>query len=339
MLLRLAYSLFCLNLFSVAVAAQTAPDIEAVATPPDAIVEKAATRDPRVVQQHYFLRNAEGGHGDLVAIEWLSVNPRVEGEGKLFRRELIKIDRTKHIIPERLHGVQREWHPNGKLKSESPYRMHRRDGLFRQWDEQGRLIAQYQITDGNGIERIYNSNGQLQREAVFKDNDENGPNYAFYPQTQRVLSQMENGTFVGSIFVFTGESLLEFKNRDSRGRPHGPQIQFDLRSPAQRANPGLGGGFSLAGGEYRWMVKGFDTGEAEYLKAMETDKTLLPYYKDVERYKEYVTPEIKAMLRKYMDMPRVKIPLEFDAKGEPLPAPAGTPMDTPVVGETNPLGM
>jgi len=305
--------------------AQTSPDIEAYGVPADALVFKGTTRIAGITTRTYYIRNADGSRGDLRCIEEFQGDMRTPGEGKRLSQKLFEIDNTFDIMPERLHGVQREWYLNGQLKSESPYRMNRPDGLFREWDEQGRLIAQYQISNGKGVRRNYNSNGVLVREAVLDDGDENGPIYAYYPRTQRVFGQMKNGMYTGAIFVFTGNKLLEFKNRNGEGVPHGPQIQFDLRSPEQKANPELGGGFSYAGGETRWLVNGFKVSEDEYAKAAAAEKTLLPYFKDVERYREYVTPEIKALLKKYMEMPRVKIPLEFDARGEPVVAPPNTP--------------
>lgn len=305
--------------------AQTAPDIEAFAIPADALTQNFNSRDPYVISTRYFLRNPDGSKGDLVAIEYFHDDIRLKGDEKLIKRELYKVDSKKKLVPNRLNGVQREWYLNGQLKSEEPYRMHREDGLFRYWDEQGHLTSQYQMADGNGIVRMYNANGQLEKEEVHKDNYANGPRYSFYPRTTRVLSQMSHDEFVGPLFFFTGSKLLKILFRDLKGRPHGPQIMYDLRSPKQKENPDLGGGFAYAGGENKWVIYDLEASEEDYAKFAATDKTLPPYYKDLERYKEYVTPEVTALLKKYIEMPRVKIPLEFDAKGEPIPASPDTP--------------
>src|SRR5205085_1084494 len=62
-----------------------------------------------------------------------------------------------------LHGVQREWHANGQLKSESPYRLGQRHGTSRQWNDEGRLLGSFVMRDGTGTFRMWYDNGLIER--------------------------------------------------------------------------------------------------------------------------------------------------------------------------------
>lgn len=70
-----------------------------------------------------------------------------------------------------------------------------------------------------------------------------------------------------------------------------------------------------------WRLNFKYVSEETYAKAAATDKTLPPYFKDTNQYKTLVTPEVKALIKRYRAMSPVKIPLEFGDKGEPVAAP------------------
>jgi len=59
-------------------------------------------------------------------------------------------ERLDGVLP---HGVHRQWHPNGALAMETPYDHGIIDGTVKQWDEDGKLIVQCNITKGTGVLR------------------------------------------------------------------------------------------------------------------------------------------------------------------------------------------
>jgi hypothetical protein len=64
----------------------------------------------------------------------------------------------------RKHGIARTWHRNGVLASKERFR----DGLLhcicRQWDESDRLLGEFEMNHGTGIQHEWHDNGQLKLE-------------------------------------------------------------------------------------------------------------------------------------------------------------------------------
>lgn len=67
------------------------------------------------------------------------------------------------------HGIVREWHRNGVLATEEPYQDGLRHGLSRAWDEHGKLLGKFKMVHGTGIVRSWHDNGQLQHEISLVD--------------------------------------------------------------------------------------------------------------------------------------------------------------------------
>ena len=304
--------------------AQTAPDLLTYSIPADAIKQSYNGPDLNIFRYRYFRRQADGTKGELVAMEYFT---KVGGEEKLVKRELYKKEPLDRVMPNYLHGVKREWYINGQLKSEEPYRMHVRDGLFRHWDEKGNLVGQYQINNGDGVLKIYNSKGQLLKEEHYKNNHVDGFKYEFYPPSEYVFGRLEQDNYQGPTVHYLGKRIVSMRFFGPDGRIHGPSVEFDLRNEEEKKDPDLGNGLAYAGEARRWYVDSRKVSEAEYAQAAATDKTLPPYFADIEQYKQFVTPEVFTLAEKYRTAPRIKIPLEFDANGEPVLAPP-TPIPT-----------
>ena len=64
----------------------------------------------------------------------------------------------------RRHGVARIWHKNGKRASEEPYENGLLHGVCRHWNEAGRLVGEYRMIHGTGLQRDWHDNGKLQIE-------------------------------------------------------------------------------------------------------------------------------------------------------------------------------
>jgi len=64
----------------------------------------------------------------------------------------------------RRHGVARIWHRNGKRASEEPYENGLLHGVCRHWNEAGRLVGEYRMIHGTGLQRDWHDNGKLQIE-------------------------------------------------------------------------------------------------------------------------------------------------------------------------------
>jgi antitoxin component YwqK of YwqJK toxin-antitoxin module len=280
-------------------------EISAYQIPPGAAKILVANMNPSETTYEYFLPNTDFKPTNnnyafmnkllknLVGIEFYK-------QGRLIKRELYR-DKKKH-------GIQREWYQNGRLKSESPYRNGVLDGTFKQWNEQGQLISQYRLTNGNGVARIFEDTGKLQREETFKNNQNNGIRVQYYT-TEKLYSLVwfTGDKKVGYGYSFYTEgNLRSMEHFNDRGELHGPYICYTSRGDTI---------------EKMWFVKDQEVTEAQYAAAAAKDPALPPYYEDTTKYREFVTPEVKALLEKYRTMPRVKIPLEFDAQGNPIPAP------------------
>jgi hypothetical protein len=64
----------------------------------------------------------------------------------------------------RRHGIVRVWHKIGVRASEEPYENGLLHGVCRHWNEAGRLVGEYRMIHGTGLQRDWHDNGKLQIE-------------------------------------------------------------------------------------------------------------------------------------------------------------------------------
>jgi hypothetical protein len=64
----------------------------------------------------------------------------------------------------RRHGIVRVWHKNGVRASEEPCENGLLHGVCRHWNEAGRLVGEYRMIHGTGLQRGWHDNGKLQIE-------------------------------------------------------------------------------------------------------------------------------------------------------------------------------
>lgn len=226
---------------------------------------------------------------------------------RLIKRELFKNGL--------MHDVQRDWHENGNIRSESPYKEGVMHGISREWDESGKLVARYEIRDGKGVKTRYDGNGRLCERTEIQGSSPNGRIMLLFDSSLISFGWRTNGSPVKSEFSFfsTGEvARILFWNKD--GRRHGPCLDLAANGTIVRI---------------RWFLDSREVKEAEYKDismSVETaghnsaSLTLPPYHSDPQKYMTLVTEDVKVLVKQYLKLPRVKIPLEFDKDGKPVPA-------------------
>lgn len=247
------------------------------------------TRDPNLICYNYFLPEKEISSGTLIGREtfWRNV---------LVKRELFKNQKE--------HGVQKEWYTNGQEKLEAPYQDGVMNGLFKHWDIKGNLVGKYEMKQGNGSVRIYNSDGRLIKDYTYKDNNRNGLAMEVSGENVWSLNWYKNGKLNGEGLDFYADGQLNLMTWLLDSKVNGPMIKFSHLGALVKSN---------------WYLQGKEVSEDDYIKAARSDSTLPPHHADAVKYKDLENENVPGLKKKYLEMPRVKIPLEFDDKGSPIP--------------------
>jgi len=200
-----------------------------------------------------------------------------------------------------LNGIQRKWHSNGQLASEEPYENGVMNGTFKQWNNRGLLVAQYEMVNGTGVKRVYNDSGEL----ILDEN-------------------YHKGMLEGETMSVTGpENVIDissFKEGASSGISVGFYKDGTIRSISWGGRPLIEFSKSGAAFDKVWQINGQRMSEKEYAQKAGGSPNLPRYFSDPNQYKQLVPQSILDALNKYRAMPRVKIPLEFDKDGKPVPA-------------------
>ena len=252
-----------------------------------------ATRYPHQTFYNYFPADKEISRETQIGRETYD-------RSALIKRELFR--------NEKIHGVQKEWYTNGQEKLEAPYIDGVRHGVFKQWDENGRLLGQYEFRNGSGTVKVYDSTGFLIKEETFVNNVKNGWAMEWAPISQVWdIYCYVNGKIHGLGCEFgAGGVLLEMIWLQD-GAWSGPNLKFSNGGEIVKKS---------------WHRRGAELSEEDYAKAVQTDSSLPPYHANAALYKkEFLDEHMNQMIQKYVNMPRVKIPLEFDSEGNPIPAP------------------
>jgi hypothetical protein len=91
----------------------------------------------------------------------------------------------------RRHGAVRVWHKNGVLANEESYQNGVLHGLCRQWSETGRLLGEYRMVHGTGVQRTWHENGRLQLEFSTVHGDFSG-RYRLWLNDGKLMSEEIN---------------------------------------------------------------------------------------------------------------------------------------------------
>lgn len=221
------------------------------------------------------------------------------GTDALVAREIVRAGQTERLEMWEngsLHGIQREWHKNGKLKSESPYEKGVMHGRFKVWDEQGNLVGNYTINQGTGTRLIYQADGKIAEMQTYINNKKDGITY-FAKTFKRSAMAMHKNDMLSWYIGFNENETL-----------------FFLSDTIQDAN-------GISGVTLNWdhdrishieyQFKSFEVSEQKYVAESAKDPSIPAYQADPEGYiKKIRTPEVMTALRKYRNAPPVKIPLD-----------------------------
>jgi hypothetical protein len=65
------------------------------------------------------------------------------------------------VVNYKTEGVFREWHDNGVLAEEAPYEEGLRHGIVRQFNKEGKLLGEYEMSHGRGLQIAWYDDGSL----------------------------------------------------------------------------------------------------------------------------------------------------------------------------------
>lgn len=281
------YILIFLSLICVPSWAATAPDVAAYVVPLDAVKRgPMPSPDPNVRIYTYYLPGTSTWYTNVIAYETFV-------GGVLTEREMKKNGTW--------HGIWRKWYETGQIKSEAPYKEGLMDGTFKNWNEKGQLTAQYEMVGGAGVRTTYYDNGHLQAQESLKNNERDGLTVMLHDNGQvGFICRFSKDYSTGMAASFYDDGALNYVAW--RG---GPSIDF-----AHERGPEV----------KKWHFQGKEVDEKIYATAAAKDPALPPYYTDSAEYAKLVETEFGTLLKQYNNIPPVKIPLEFDEQGQPLPA-------------------
>ena len=289
-------TLFLSLLFTVFISTCLFADDDQTGIPPNAQkVGPVTMREPGKTCYNYLIRGKRFTEDLLVAKE-------VYDGSQLVERDLYKSELDRNGLPQaNLNGIQRKWHTNGQLASEGPYENGVMNGTFKQWNSRGQLIAQYEMVRGTGEKMIYNDVGELILDEQYVKNMPDGTEMSVSTDG-KIISLFSNGDSalykIGCSFYRDGKICEIMWNG-------GPLIEYNEAGVAF---------------DKIWQINGQRMSEKEYAQKAGGSPNLPHYFSDPNQYKQLVPQSILDALNKYRAMPRVKIPLEFDKDGKPVPA-------------------
>lgn len=139
----------------------------------------------------------------------------------------------------RAHGLEREWHPSGRLRYEARYRQGLQHGLQRQWDARGRLLVRTRFVAGTGLDL-----------------------YCGDPDSPRITESRE--LVAGERHGFErrwSEGKLFAEQHFQHGLEHGISRRWTLSGRLERGHP-------------RYFVRGERVDRRAYVRACASDETL-----------------------------------------------------------------
>ena len=177
--------------------------------------------------------------GKVIEKGFLDENGRPHGLQERFRHDGSK-DTERPMVHGELEGVEREWHPNGKLKREITWKAGKQHGLMRDYWESGQLQSERCYQNGNSVEgtnactgksgvevvKEFSADGKVRRSTTVKDGKSNGEAQEFDRDGRLVRStQYADGRRDGLEKLFK-DGKLERQTTYKAGRRDGPETVF-----------------------------------------------------------------------------------------------------------------
>jgi len=106
-------------------------------------------------------------------------------------------------------------------------------------------------------------------------------------------------------FYFDG-TVASISFAKDTGSRHGPRIHYDKAGNVTSS---------------KWFVGDEEVTSAAYQQAAAADSSLPAYFADATRYKDLVENRALIELQRSRQVPKVRIPLQFDQSGNPIAAP------------------
>jgi hypothetical protein len=127
------------------------------------------------------------------------------------------------------HGLHRHWHPNGVLAMEVPYDHGIIDGMVKQWNDKGKLVATSELKKGTGVLRTLHSEQGLDGEMTYVDGKLTG----------RQLTYFDDGELAGATYWLENEKVSKKRYLEAcKQNPNLPRYEDEpqtrAKNPAQK---------------------------------------------------------------------------------------------------------
>ena len=161
------------------------------------------------------------------------------------------------------HGIEYTWHENGQLELVEPYHEGLIHGTASQWDCDGRLLGQYTLVHGTGLD-------------VWRGVEEDGT--VHISEIQMSL----NGKWHGYGWGFERDGVLYRETPWWEGLPHGIEREWDEHG-------------DLITGSPVFFIRGEQVERTRYLAEADHDATLPPYREEDNRRDHRLPPEVSEL--------------------------------------------
>ena len=134
-----------------------------------------------------------------------NLSPEIKSGKRSFKINLPKLIEEHEIdysyVEGKLHGINRNYYPNGQMRLECNYKDGLQNGIEKEWEENSSLRKEIEYKEGkkHGVEKVY-KNGILDTQSIWK-NDEMIELKAFYEDgSLNMFEEYKNGEIITSEF-------------------------------------------------------------------------------------------------------------------------------------------
>ncbi len=140
--------------------------------------------------------------------------------------------------------LKHEYYPNGKVKREASFRDGKREGIWREFDEEGNVIKSQTYkkgslvgegivdTDGKrrGEYKEFYSDSTLRAEGIFVDGERSGEWKFYYPNGQlQEIGSYDKGQPNGPWVWYYDNGQKQIEEQFYKGQPNGPYKEYDSK--------------------------------------------------------------------------------------------------------------